>query len=769
MEELESELKKYPSSFEVFEYLPTSKTDVKKIKDKLLLELQSEEYDTDIEFRRTCNLISFLCFVLKDFTEAESYTEEVLKRDPDNMISLSNKTWFSIKNCSLSQQCTDNCNKLESLMVNRFACLVAKAEIAFTFSRLGVKGYDRAKSLYKDVIEECEEIMTAETIKNRNIPTDYLCVWMFGYALVQRRLMNVCNTQNENELDQSCDNLRHVIDIFCRIIKLKDPSECVKRYQARSYVELGHISFSEQDKLQGNIREIYPDDVDLPKTTEEYYTTALQIFPNDVYILEKSGQYYRYARKIELSIQLLENAIEIKGTSHAYHHLASSLRRKLDIDVGNVVYKPFKAQCKRSSNKARATMVPVKSPLQPKPINYEANKDAADKILGYFNMSVKKAFNTAAMYDQALFYRQLDMIEKALELFEQLIKNEDDHSSRVDLANAFEQAGLCLQQMLNQQPGDDQRKDMEEKMKMYWKSSIEISCNLISKIPSLNKSWKSTFALRSIIGNANTKEDKQDLLFLYNKMEQYKEALEVLNELEKLAETQGENSKIVKGKVEKYLSLGMYDDVVIALSTLPNVLDTIGKKLCMQIYVEAGIDALKKGYDGKARDRIRRAFEVLSSDRTNGCKERYDLFILCNMDDEENGQKLLKIINSFGLHATFNTERLRPGTSMLAGMTNEMKNSDHFVIVFDFDARNVSVANRMQHLTERLQLIVEAREAGSSSIMVVKAKTCEQLPDMFLGYKTIDMDLHTVPEDFTEDRNASKAVKEILLTLLLTS
>ncbi|XP_053375922.1 uncharacterized protein LOC128547363 [Mercenaria mercenaria] len=775
MEDKQAELKKYPSTFDVFENLPVSTEDIRKIKVKLLIDEKSEEYDTEMEMHRIWNLISFLCFVLQDHTGAEKYVEKVLKSDSGNMIALSNKTWFFLKQCSINQQFEENCKKLERLKKNNFACLVAKAEIAFTYSRLGVKRYDKAKSLYKNVIDECDEIMAKDETKDTKRLKSYLCVWMFGYALVEKRLLNFSNTFDETKIDLSADNYKRVIELYCRIIQQEKCSNCIRRYQARSLVDIGLLTYNMQTTAQSDTSSIYPDNVDLPEQTEDFFTTAFKIFPDDVYVLEKSGQYYRYARNIERSIQLLEKAIKIKGTSHAYHHLALSKKRKLDIDIGNCKSRIFKSSF--TQNKPR-TMTFVKSPLKQKPIDYRKNKIVADEIIRCFEKSIEISFNTAAIYDKGLFYRQLGMLDKALESFEYLIRNEEGHSSRLDMANAFEQAGLCLSQMLEQECRKEQRKGLETKKKMYIKSSIEISCRVAANIPALKSCWKSYSTLKSLIGEASTKENKKDLLFLYEKMERHHEALEVLNELEGFPQTKDERVTILKEKVKTYTTLGLYDDAVLTFSRMPNALDTIGEDMYLQMYVEAGIDALKKGNDWTARNRIHSALEIGNRNKTNednstsndaSTEERYDIFILCNADDEENGKKLMDIMIRMGLQTTLNTDRLLPGTSMLSGMTDEMKKANHFMIIFDFDADDKSVANRMRHLTERLQSIVEAREPGSSTIIVIKAITCDMVPDMFLGYKTIDMELHTVPVDFTKNETACKSVKELLIAIYSTS
>ncbi|XP_045206913.2 uncharacterized protein LOC123559160 [Mercenaria mercenaria] len=781
MDGFQTKLKKYPSSFDVLDNLPKSKEGVKKINDKLELELKSEEYDTDMQYHRAWNLISFLCFVLKDNAKAELYNDKVLKSDPNNMIALSNKAWFSIKECVFDQYITEYDKKLEELKQNNLILLVAKAEVAFTYSRLGVKRFDNAISSYKDVIDECDRLTRVEMKEASRVPVDYICVWLFGYALAQKRQLNFSTAVDENELDFSPESYRRVIELYCRIIGLTDSSELVKRYRARSYVDLGQIRYGIEDIFPSETPRIFTENQNLPKQEEEYFTTALDILPEDVYVLERSGKYFRYARQIERSIRMLTKAVKIKGSSYAYHHLASSLRRKLDIAVGNVLHQPLRSKGQYATNRTRQSIKPIKSPLNAKRINYEENKEAADEILRYFDQAVEISLNTGAMYDKGLFCRQLGNPVKALEIFEYLIKNEEGNCSLVEIANAYEQAGLCIRDMMRECIENDQYQVLEHKMKMYLKSSIEISCKIVANIPCLKKCWKSAPTLISILhGEADTQTNYEDLLFLYEKLKRHKDALEVLNELEKFAHSVDENIEILHKKIETYLILERYDDAVLALDMvilLPKGLDKIGKRLCQQVYVEAGMDALKNGNDGIARARIHSSFKLMTrnnSDETHSSPddgsddEKYDLLILSNIDEEDKGRQLLSIMNQIGLHTTLNIDSELPGTPILTGIISVMKKCEHFVTVFDFDDGE-SVARKMQYFTQLLQTIVEGRKRGSSNRILIKAVPCDKVPDIYFGYKVIDMDFSTVHADFTKSVHVCETVKELLLALTFSS
>ena len=100
MEEITEILRQYPSNFNVAETIATkSREEMFKIKRKLETEMEASKYEfsTDMEKLRVQNLLSFLCYNLGDKEMAETLNKSVLNSDKDNMIALSNKAWFSVR------------------------------------------------------------------------------------------------------------------------------------------------------------------------------------------------------------------------------------------------------------------------------------------------------------------------------------------------------------------------------------------------------------------------------------------------------------------------------------------------------------------------------------------------------------------------------------------------------------------------------------------------------------------------------------------------
>lgn len=202
--ELEIELGKYPSNFDIrVEVYALTKESILKVKDKMLREVASTPYDTEMETVRAWNFISFLYFVLGNIEEAFAYNSKVLLKCSENMTALCNKAWFLCKrqeyfSTILFEEVLD---KLKGLMKHRTVVLVAKAENAFCYARLGIKLCDTAGSLYNDVLKECDQIRKFSQSSNisaelspvsNTIPTSNICIWRFGCALAYNRTLNFC-------------------------------------------------------------------------------------------------------------------------------------------------------------------------------------------------------------------------------------------------------------------------------------------------------------------------------------------------------------------------------------------------------------------------------------------------------------------------------------------------------------------------------------------------------------------------------------------------
>ncbi|XP_053398065.1 uncharacterized protein LOC123551214 [Mercenaria mercenaria] len=350
MESIEKTLSQYPSSFNVAETIAVlTREEIVKIKNKLIAETDSSvnEFSTDMEKIRVKNLLSYLYFILRERNKAVEYNQTVLELSPDNVIALSNKAWFLLRDRKNMIACQKVCERLKSLRTDKLASIVAKAEIAFTYSRLGLKRYQKAVSEFENVIWECKKVnegteTASSSVDTRNrIPTEYICVWMYGRALCQHRLSNLNNMHDVWKIGELKQNCKLTLDLFRSIIELDGyDNECIKRYKARSYIEVGLIAYDVDKKtavFPCGMADLLSEHSPLFMQTTDYFTTALSYFPEDVFVLERSGKYFRYVDDVVQSVHLLIKAIRIKPTSFGYHHLALSFIRLLEYDKGTLV------------------------------------------------------------------------------------------------------------------------------------------------------------------------------------------------------------------------------------------------------------------------------------------------------------------------------------------------------------------------------------------------------------------------------------------------
>ncbi|XP_060564432.1 uncharacterized protein LOC132723684 [Ruditapes philippinarum] len=336
--ELETELRHYPSNFDLYDEVQLmSKDYIQKIKAKLVNELESSPYDTAMETIRAWNLISFLCFILGNEEDAFEYNSKVLKGSKDNATGLCNKAWFLLKMQEQYSVIKELCKQVNGLIKNEVDLLFAKAEKAFCYSRFGINRYEKSRKLFEEVLGEIHEqnLLSGKTDDSEQqfIQIDNYCVWNFGYALTFRRALNWNNAHDGSSFDLSKKAHIKVCDLYSRIIHLKGNSECLKRYQARSYVELGSLIYSvreNKDTFPNGIKNVLPEHQDLWLKTNEFYIKANYLCPNDVFVLEKCGKHFRYKKNLGKSISFLKQALAIRETAFSHHHLALSLKRQLE-------------------------------------------------------------------------------------------------------------------------------------------------------------------------------------------------------------------------------------------------------------------------------------------------------------------------------------------------------------------------------------------------------------------------------------------------------
>ena len=314
--QLENELLSFPSYLCSFEDLrKCSKKRLKQVFDRI----SSETYDNEVERIRDLNLAAFLQHELGEKENALRDINQALSRNDKNINALVLKGWFFQKSEDV-HECKEILGRLRPLLNDRIEMLHAKAEVAYIYTRLGIRFYDKAIEKFESVFSE---------IDKDKVPVGSVAsiVWKFGLALTIKRTLNFNNLYDQNKFDLTVGKMEAAFKVYNDIYE----SQTDSKYKARSLVEMGELvsRTTSRDGAKG----LKANSILLKKPTEEYFQEALQLCDTDPFVLQRCGKHYRYRKDFDISIELLRKSIEGKQNeynSYGHHHLALSLKKKLE-------------------------------------------------------------------------------------------------------------------------------------------------------------------------------------------------------------------------------------------------------------------------------------------------------------------------------------------------------------------------------------------------------------------------------------------------------
>lgn len=320
---IRANIKNLPSSFDLKECLSgKSKESIHYIIHRLQSEINNGIYELKEEWVRTYNLVSFLHWVIGETADAKTYNEKVLKMDKNNIIASTNIVWFYMELGDAYE--LHNANTLiEEIQQHEHFQLYrvkAEAEIAYYYTRLGLKHQETAETKFKEVLEKAK----VEKVDNNSI-----MLWTFGLGLTLRRLSRLVSTRNETQARCRDSRTRDAIEVFHALVREKWDST---RLKAMAFVQLGELSYTiVKEKLAKT--EYFPE----PYSNwdeEKFYRTALDLCDEETYVLERYGKFLRYKKRYDASEKMLRKSVDVRPTSYAHHHLALTLKSKLHKEIG---------------------------------------------------------------------------------------------------------------------------------------------------------------------------------------------------------------------------------------------------------------------------------------------------------------------------------------------------------------------------------------------------------------------------------------------------
>ena len=297
-----------------------SKESVKHVIDGQLREIDNKIYELDNEWIRTYNFLSFLYWTLGETDKARAHNEKVLGMDDNNVIAITNKIWFSLESDDAYELNIINAKleKLQSKPDYQVYRVKADAELAYCYTRLGLKQQETARMRFRKVIDEACDLKL-----DNDIGKNLIMLWKYGLGLITRRVSKLHCSRSADQVIRCSQRRKEAIETFLDVIHEQWDSE---RLKAMAYAQLGEISFAVL-KDEQNLKDYFPELYE-SWDAEMFYRTALTLYDKETYILERYGQFLRYKKRYDESEKILRKSIEIRPTSHAHHHLALTLKSK---------------------------------------------------------------------------------------------------------------------------------------------------------------------------------------------------------------------------------------------------------------------------------------------------------------------------------------------------------------------------------------------------------------------------------------------------------
>lgn len=340
--EINKTLKSVPSSF-ALEHIVSKKAkkDVESIISKLKKEEEDAVFDLDEEYIRDYNLISYLYWSLGERNRALEYNAKALGKDKINLIAAANQTRFYLSLNEPAQLQNAYTNLVTVKKQNNYETILlsGQAEIAYNYTRLGFRQYEKAVKEFQNILEKAQLI--------DDIDQSVIFLWKFGLGLTFRRLSHTGNIGNEFQAAAADERLKDAVRIFVEIIESDWMSQ---RCKALAYVQLAD-SFFNVKLAKKKYRDYFPEKY-CKLEEDDFYQKAESICPKEPYILERYGKYLRTQRSLEEAEDRLRKSISIRPTSTAHHHLALTLKFKL--------YKQYNLPpyCKKPFNRQFSEMAP---------------------------------------------------------------------------------------------------------------------------------------------------------------------------------------------------------------------------------------------------------------------------------------------------------------------------------------------------------------------------------------------------------------------------
>ena len=623
-DEFQAKLADFPHTFQLQKVEQLSNNHMKKLRSGLESAL-SVGYKTALETARARNLLAFALWHLDRPEDALQQLDLVLDMEDqrDNLVTLASKAVMLSRRCHLSSA-DDQLQSLRQIQADskdfRYLVVKAKAELAFSYTRMGPIFIPDAVTLFLEVIPEARG---AEE-----------WLWKFGLALTRRRKLRAqpealpplpqTDTMNEQ---------RSLLQLFQEIAH-----NCAsKNLKAKTYAEMAillHMAWNTPVKEEF----ISKAGMD-PKEACE---TALQLDGDDNSVLCKCGRIFRYLGETERSRELLEKALSIRPSSTGYHHLGLTYKflatrevhkpvdcQEVAQQFGQMTEEETSHERGTSSQHRAATVSGMHAErADDGPVStYSLNKDVRvmqkvlksppkgvtkfsrnDKYVQEALHNFKQAVefsdgeNTRALYDLALLQKSLGELPEAMENLQKMLRYQQ-HMVDADQTCMYEQMGLIMKEMADSETDDGKKKRMVKDSKSMLLKALKSASRLFSRSPEFKAYTKDVLlslpALLQAVdeSDSNAQEKLKEKAKLFQLIRDHKQSLDLLQKLEEMDPQKAKDPEHLRLCIEEYEAVGKYEEAL-ALVELLNCTSQawhLDQQYLLKLYVQAACQTLLQG------------------------------------------------------------------------------------------------------------------------------------------------------------------------------
>ncbi|KAK7492540.1 hypothetical protein BaRGS_00016206 [Batillaria attramentaria] len=712
LEAFQLQLRPYPHLFQLEKYKDLTSARLNSIRDKVLGEREQKLPENDyskMERSRDSNLVAFIHFLLGDTEKALNETENTLRGDPQNLVTLADKATFMW----LTGQIPAAEKELETLTKLRsqegdFSTkeTEAKAEMAYCYSRMGIPYASHAVKLFQEVVRER--------------PEEY--DWKLGLAMTLRRFTN-SNVRIFYRLDT--ESLKEkVVEALSLLKEVKNEASASDDLRAHAAAELGKLLSVQSVKQEmPDVLRQYAGEM----TAVSCFREASTLAPNNMTVISLSGGFLCSLGSLAESRKILKDALRIRETSVLYCQLGCTYLALIRQKGG--------------------------------PISREDKY--VKKALKYFKKSVKLAYgeSTRAHFNLGTMYRELGEFDKALEEFGNILQHQQSVGSPLETIFAYKQSGLITLELSKQEEDADKRKHLKEEAAKFLHITLDILCRNAARVPSFNpyfsNAWKSLHALiQAGMSDSPQREQLKENARLLHMIKDHSATLDVLRKLSTITERQDRDPEFVEMELKCYIKQNEFQDAVSFLELLA-VTDHRERTsiLRLQTYLLAGRHMLKtaKRKDGfdldrdMARKYFRWAFELTyptTSPNTDGeelneeeeaeCDSDWHVMILHEPDDPDMEAKAggLKAVlrEVCGLRITCMSDDVHPGALELFGVEDNMEKSRLLLVVMGDKEPSFSFLQGYLAPAEEMLLASSSQSQCRQQLLVVTTETGQQVP-----------------------------------------